>query len=49
MKSVKLHNIMWKEGRHYVALCLNFDISSFGSTRKSAMKNLKEALELYFE
>ena len=41
--------MVWKEGRHYVAQCLNVDVSSFGSSEKSALNNLKSALELYFE
>jgi predicted RNase H-like HicB family nuclease len=48
----KIHhsiNVVWKEGRYYVAQCLNVDISSFGKTRKEALENLDEALELYFE
>lgn len=40
---------VWKERRQYVAQCLNVDISSFGSSKAAAMKNLAEALELYFE
>ena len=40
---------VWKEGRYYVAQCLNVDISSFGKTKKDALENLTEALELYFE
>ena len=47
--SVKLENIIWKEGKHYVAQCLNIDISSFGDTREEALKNLQEAVELYLE
>ena len=42
-------NVVWKEGRYYVAQCLNVDVSSFGKTRKEALQNLDEALELYFE
>lgn len=42
-------NIIWKEGNHYVAQCLNIDISSFGDTREEAFTNLQEAIELYFE
>lgn len=41
--------ITWREGKFYVAQCLNVDISSFGKTKKEALKNLEEALELYFE
>ncbi len=49
MKRVNLKNIVWKEGKYYVAQCLNVDVSSFGTTRKTALANLEEALALYFE
>ena len=49
MKKLELQTIIWKEDRHWVAQCLNVDISSFGNSQKSALKNIKEALELYFE
>ncbi|OGZ03802.1 MAG: hypothetical protein A2648_02500 [Candidatus Lloydbacteria bacterium RIFCSPHIGHO2_01_FULL_41_20] len=49
MKKITLKNITWKEGGFYVAQCLNIDVSSFGKTKKQALYNLKEALELYFE
>lgn len=49
MSKVTLKVIVSKEGRHYVAQCLNVDVSSFGSSEKAALNNLKEALELYFE
>lgn len=49
MKKIAVQSLVWKEGKHYVAQCLNVDISSFGKTKKEALKNLKEALELYFE
>jgi predicted RNase H-like HicB family nuclease len=49
MKKVYLQNVVWKEGKFYVAQCLNIDVSSFGKTKKEALDNLKEALELYFE
>lgn len=42
-------HVIWKEEKYYVAQCLNVDISSFGKTRKEALDNLHEALELYFE
>ncbi len=41
--------VVWKEQQHYVSQCLNVDVSSFGDTRQEAMRNLKEAVELYFE
>ncbi|MCP9764581.1 type II toxin-antitoxin system HicB family antitoxin [Lacihabitans soyangensis] len=46
---INLENIVWKEGKHFVAQCLNVDVSSFGETKKEALENLQEALELYFE
>ncbi len=49
MKKIQLKNIIWKEGKYYVAQCLNVDISSFGDNKKDALNNLNEALELYFE
>ena len=49
MKKLNLKNIIWKEGKHYVAQCLNVDVSSFGKTKAEALKNIKEALDLYFE
>jgi len=47
--SPQLQNVVWKEGKFYVAQCLNVDVSSFGKTKKGALDNLNEALELYFE
>ena len=47
--SIQLQNIVWKEGKFYVAQCLNVDVSSFGKNKKEALDNLNEALELYFE
>ena len=49
MAKLNLKNIVWKEGKYYVAQCLNVDISSFGKTKKEALNNLDEALALYFE
>jgi predicted RNase H-like HicB family nuclease len=49
MSVLDLQNIVYREGEHYVAQCLNVDISSFGATESEALKNLQEALELYFE
>jgi predicted RNase H-like HicB family nuclease len=40
---------VWKEEKHFVALCLNVEVSSFGEDEKEALSNLKEAVELYFE
>ena len=49
MKKINLKAAVWKEGKQYVSQCLNVDVASFGSTKEKAMKNLKEALELYFD
>jgi predicted RNase H-like HicB family nuclease len=49
MKISGLKNIVWKENRYYVAQSLNVDVSSFGKTKREALKNLKEALELFFD
>jgi predicted RNase H-like HicB family nuclease len=49
MRKISLQNVVWKEGKYYVAQCLNVDVSSFGKTKKEALGNLEEALELYFE
>ncbi len=49
MSVMNLKNIVWKEGKFYVAQCLNIEVSSFGKTKKEALVNLTEAIELYFE
>lgn len=49
MTKIPLKSVVWKEGKYYVAQCLNVDVSSFGENKKEALANLDEALELYFE
>ena len=49
MQTITLKHIIWKEGKHYVAQCLNIDVNSFGETREEALKNLQEAVALYLE
>ena len=44
-----LKYIIYREDKYYVAQCLNVDVSTFGESIQEAQKNLKEALELYFE
>jgi predicted RNase H-like HicB family nuclease len=41
--------IVWQEGKYFVSQCLNVNVSSFGKSIDEAAKNLKEAVELYFE
>ncbi len=38
-----------KEGKWYVARCLELGVVSQGKTIEEAQKNLKEAVELYIE
>lgn len=47
MKNIKY--AIYQEGEHYVARCLNVEVSSFGSTIDEAISNITEAVELYFE
>jgi predicted RNase H-like HicB family nuclease len=49
MNAIQLKNVVWKEGQYYVAQCLNVEVSSFGNTKDDALKNLDEAISLYFE
>jgi predicted RNase H-like HicB family nuclease len=49
MKKTTFASVVWKEGKYYVAQCLNIDISSFGKSKNEALENLQEALELYLE
>ncbi len=49
MKKLSLKTVIWKEGKYYIAQCLNVDVSTFGKTKIEATKNIKEALELYFD
>jgi predicted RNase H-like HicB family nuclease len=49
MKTFNLQNVVYKEGKYFVAQCLNVDVSSFGDSEAEALTNLQEALELYFE
>lgn len=49
MRKIDLKNVVWKEGKYYVAWNLNTAVSSFGNTKKEALKSLEEALELHLE
>lgn len=49
MTNLNLQSVVYREGEHYVAQCLNVDVSSFGHTETEALASLQEALELYFE
>ena len=49
MKKQEFHSLVWQEGKWFVAKCLEVEVASQGRTRKEALDNLKEALDLYFE
>ncbi len=40
---------VWREGKWYVAQCLEIDVASQGESEEEALANLREALELNFE
>ncbi len=49
MAKLNYHALVWKEGRWYVARCLELQVASQGKTKKEALENLREAVELYLE
>jgi predicted RNase H-like HicB family nuclease len=48
-KTLELSAVVWRENAVYVALCPEFDVASQGKSVEEALRNLKEALELYLE
>jgi predicted RNase H-like HicB family nuclease len=42
-------SVIYKEGKFFVAQCLDVDVSSFGDSENEAKDNLIEAIALYFE
>jgi predicted RNase H-like HicB family nuclease len=49
MKTYAFNSVVYRDGKHFVAQCLDVDISSFGHSESESLDNLREALELYFE
>ncbi len=47
--TVDFSAVVRREGKLYVALCPEVDVVSQGKSVEEALKNLKEALELYLE
>lgn len=41
--------LVWKEGELYVAKTLSLELASQGKTKKEALRNLQEALDLLLE
>jgi predicted RNase H-like HicB family nuclease len=42
-----LHFLIWREGKYFVARCLEVEVTSQGKSKIEATKNLEEALSLY--
>ena len=49
MRKINLKNVVWKEGKYFVAWNLNTGVSSFGDSKKEAFASLQEALELHLD
>lgn len=49
MKKQDLNTIVWREDKLFVAKFLEIELASQGKTRKEAINNLKEVLELYLK
>ena len=47
--TLELSAVVRREGGLYVALCPEFDVASQGKSVEVALRNLKEALELFLE
>ena len=48
-KKFRLTAAITKEGKFYVARCLEVEVTSQGESIDEALHNLREALELYYE
>lgn len=47
--SIRYNVIIQKEEDWYVAKCIDNSVASQGKTIEEALKNLKEAIELYYQ
>ena len=45
----KFSALVWQEGNLFVSKAIEVEVASQGKTKKEAILNLKEALELFFE
>ena len=48
-RSIEFSSVVTREGRRYVADCPELEIASQGKTFELALKNLREAIELYLQ
>jgi len=44
----QIRYVLAHEPPHYIAQCLDVDVSSFGDTPRQAVQNLQEAVRLYY-
>ena len=44
-----LHALVWREEKLFISRCLEVKVASQGQNKKEALKNLEEAISLYFE
>ncbi len=49
MAKLSYHVLVWQEDKWYVARCLELAVASQGKTKKEALDNLREAVDLYLE
>jgi predicted RNase H-like HicB family nuclease len=49
VQTYKLTAVIWKEKEGYVSKCPETGVASCGDSPEEALKNLKEAVELYLE
>lgn len=47
--TIRVQAVLWKEGNVYIIKDVYTGVTTQGKTPEEAMKNLQEALELYFE
>jgi len=47
-KKQKFSASVWREGKWYIAQCLEVDVVSQGTSESAALKNLADALELHY-
>jgi len=46
---MELETMVWKEGKYYIIKEMMTGVTTQGKTVDDAIKNIKEAVELYFE
>ena len=49
MRTYNFTSVIWREKEGYVSKCPELGVASCGSSVEEALKNLKEAVDLYLE